>query len=168
MLGFRYPQKEPIDGAGSKERLLSRAREFLVAGGQNSDARECAPLVHERTAAPCRVIRRSAGQEGACVIGRDGIPPEWPRDWPGGQCTTGRQRRAALSSCGEPVTDAHDLTSWSVLMPDAVDPCVCLFAVRKGAENDAVLRRDRCGIIQHRKERGVFLGEHHGPVATGE
>ena len=64
--------------------------------------------------------------------------------------------------------DALDLTSSSVLTPDAIDPCVCMFCVREGAENDGVLCRYGGGIIQHRKQRGVFLGEHHGPVATGE
>jgi hypothetical protein len=38
-----------VDGARSKERLLSRAREFLFGGGQISDARGSVTTMRERT-----------------------------------------------------------------------------------------------------------------------
>jgi hypothetical protein len=52
--------------------------------------------------------------------------------------------------------DAHDLTSLSVLRPNAMHPCVCLSRVRERAANNAVPGY-RGGIIEDRKQRGVLV-----------
>lgn len=63
--------------------------------------------------------------------------------------------------------DAHDLTSLSVLRPNAMHPCVCLSRVRERAANNAVPGYGG-GIIEDRKQRGVLVPEHDAPMATRE